>query len=167
MADDYHFTVYGDDIKIGILTNDEEAMEAFKRDHPEWVSFPAEIRIPPRSPIVFYGMSRMRPRGDPRNQPPRYDNPHPDLEQATTPPMTRDDFRAMPPVEEVLAARRAEFEARPKSRPAADDVSMLSRPAAPHGEVVRAQYRRGGGGPTRIPGGGFRELTDQQRVSPA
>jgi hypothetical protein len=115
MAIDYHFTVYGDDYELGIFTNDEAAMEAFKRDHPDWIAVPTEFYLPPRPPVVHYAMSRMRPRGDPRNRPPRYDRPPPDYEQATTPPVARDDFSAMPPVAEVLAARRAELEARAKS----------------------------------------------------
>jgi hypothetical protein len=35
MVKDYHFKVFGDDIELGILTNDEQAIEAFKRDHPD------------------------------------------------------------------------------------------------------------------------------------
>jgi hypothetical protein len=122
MTIDYHFTVYGDGIKLGILTNDAAAMEAFKRDHLDWVAFPAELRFPPKrsgispamapaaAPAASNCTSQTVPNGDTRNQPPRYLPPS-EFERATARPMTPAEIAAASSVAEVLAARRAELEA--------------------------------------------------------
>jgi hypothetical protein len=136
MAVDYHFTVYGDDIELGILTNDEQAVAAFKRDHPDWVQFPVEINLP-RAAGTAPGQSGKRLRGMPGALPPALNRPLSPFETAIARPLTPEQIRAMPSVAEVLAARAAGRQARGQA------IAPRPLAAGQNGDIIEAQARGG------------------------
>ena len=131
---------------------DSRLVKAFKRDHPDWIAIPAELAAPP-APATVARMARLRPRG------PIASTPTPDLDNRATSLIAPVSFRVpdafpspstadMPSAAEFLAALR--------------QARRGGAPDEPPAELIPVQRRRGGRGPTRLPGGGFGDLTTAQ-----